>query len=450
MAFPKGFVWGAAAAAYQVEGAAYEDGKGLSVWDTFCKRKNAIWSAHHGDVACDHYHRYREDVGLMKQMGLQAYRLSVSWPRVIPNGTGSVNAKGLDFYSRLVDELLGAGISPYVTLFHWDYPYELYCRGHWMNPDSSKWFADYTQVVVDALSDRVKHWFTLNEPQVFIGLGHQNGIHAPGDKLDMRHLLRIGHNVLLSHGRATQVIRSRSKQAALVGYAPVAVVKSPASERPEDIKAARDASMSCAEGNLWNNTWWMDPVYLGKYPEDGLKVYAADLPEIGADDMATIHQPVDFCGFNIYFGDRVEADANGKTRTVEYPVGYPRTLIRWPVTPESIYWGAKFMHERYGKPIYVTENGLSNQDWIHLDGQVHDSQRIDFLTRYLREFRRAGEDGIDIRGYFQWSIMDNFEWAEGYRERFGLIFVDYPTQKRVLKDSAHWYAELIKDNGAKL
>ncbi len=459
MGFPQDFVWGAAAASYQIEGAAYEDGKGLSVWDTFCRKPGSIWNGHTGDAACDHYHRYAEDVALMQQIGLQAYRMSISWPRVMPNGTGAVNPKGLEFYDRLIDTLLAAQITPYVTLFHWDYPYELYCRGGWLNPDSSAWFADYTKVVVEKLSDRVKHWMTFNEPQVFIGLGHQEGTHAPGDKLDYPQILRMGHNMLLAHGKSVQVIRATSKSPCQVGYAPVGIVKYPASDRPEDVAAAR-ASMFAIEGkhwrpmtsnkHCWSNTWWMDPVLLGHYPDDGLKVYAADLPDIKPGDMQTICQPIDFLGINVYFGWKAELRNDGTIQDAALPVGYPTTSFRWGVSPEVLYWGPKFFWERYKLPIVITENGMSNVDWIALDGKVHDPQRIDFLHRYLRELRRASAEGVPIAGYFQWSIMDNFEWAEGYRERFGLVYVDYPTQQRVLKDSAYWYKDVIASNGANL
>ncbi|MFN2302996.1 MAG: GH1 family beta-glucosidase [Anaerolineales bacterium] len=460
MSFPKGFVWGAAAASYQVEGAAYEDGKGLSVWDMFCKNPGAIWNGHTGDMACDHYHRYQEDVALMKEIGLHAYRLSISWPRVLPEGIGTINTQGLDFYDRLVDELLAAGITPYITLFHWDYPYELYSRGSWLNPDSPEWFAEYTKVVVDKLSDRVTYWMTFNEPQAFIGLGYHEGRHAPGDRLGFAQVLRIGHNMLLAHGKSVQMVRACSKTPCQVGYAPVGFVRAPATERTEDIEAARQATFSAVgrhwrqsifemtEKSCWNNTWWMDPVILGRYPEDGVKLFEADMPKIRDGDMQTICQPLDFLGLNIYFGWKFQAGTNGQPDEVLPPVGYAQTAFRWIVMPEVLYWGPKFFWERYQIPIMITENGMSNIDWIALDGKVHDPQRIDFLNRYLLQLQKACEDGVDLRGYFQWSIMDNFEWAEGYKERFGLIYVDYPSQKRILKDSAYWYQEVITSNGA--
>ena len=450
MSFPDGFIWGAAAASYQIEGAAYDDGKGPSVWDMQCRRPGAIWSGHTGDVACDHYHRYREDVALMRQVGLHAYRLSISWPRVMPDGRGIVNEQGLAFYDALIDSLLDAGITPYVTLFHWDYPYELYCKGGWLNRDSADWFADYTRVVIDRLSDRVTHWITQNEPQCFVWLGHSTGMHAPGDKLDFPEVLRIAHHTLLAHGMSVQVIRAHSTRPCQIGFAPVGAIAMPATDAPEDVAAARRAMFEVNEKTLFTNSWWSDPAIFGRYPEDGLALFGTAMPDIHEGDMDTICQPLDFYGVNIYSGRCVKAGVDGRPETVEWPVGMAQTAFRWPVTPESLYWGPRFLYERYQLPLIVTENGLSNQDWVALDGKVHDPQRIDFLTRYLREFERAGMDGVDIRGYFQWSIMDNFEWAEGYKERFGLVYVDFATQSRIPKDSAYWYTNVIKTNGASL
>jgi len=448
MGFPKNFVWGAAAASYQIEGAAYEDGKGLSVWDTFCKKDGAVWSGHTGEVGCNHYHHYKEDVALMKEIGLQAYRLSVSWPRVLPEGAGRVNEKGLDFYDKLVDELLAAGISPYVTLFHWDYPYELYCRGGWLNPESPDWFAEYARLVVEKLSDRVCNWITYNEPQCFIGLGLYEGRHAPGDRLRRAEMLRAGHNMLLGHGKGVQAIRANSKQDAQVGFVIAGNVKMPATDSAEDREAARTAMFSINDQDtFWNNSWWLDPIYFGRYPEEGLDYYGTDVPTVAAGDMDIICQPLDFFAFNIYQGKRVRAGADGRYEQLPHHFGHPLTAFHWAVVPEVLYWGPKFYSERYKLPVFITENGLSNEDWIFIDGKVHDPQRIDFLTRYLKQLEKAIADGVDVRGYFQWSIMDNFEWACGFRERFGLIYIDYETQQRVLKDSAYWYKEVIASNG---
>lgn len=450
MSFPKEFVWGAAAASYQIEGAFDVDGRGLSVWDMLCRKQGAIFGGHTGDVACDHYQRYREDIALMKQIGLQAYRLSISWSRILPGGTGAVNEKGLAFYDALIDALLEAGITPWVTLFHWDYPYDLYCRGGWLHPDSPDWFADYTQIVVDRLSDRVHHWMTQNEPQCYIGMGHHDGVHAPGVRLGWDDILRMTHNSLLAHGKSVQVIRARAKTPSRIGAVPVGVTFMPASDSPADIDAARAVMFGIQQPDTWNNTWYADPMIFGRYPEDGLRVYERHMPSIGADDMATIAQPLDFYGCNIYHGEYIRAGADGAPQKVETYAGHPMTMMKWWVRPEALYWGPRFLHERYGLPVIVMENGLANQDWVSVDGAVHDPQRIDFTTRYLVALRNAIEDGVPVGGYFHWSIMDNFEWAEGYSQRFGLVYVDFSTQQRVLKDSAYWYRDVIASNGATL
>lgn len=447
MSFPKDFVWGASTSSYQIEGAAYADGKGLSVWDMFCKTAGRVWENNTGDVACDHYHRYAEDVRLMAEIGLQAYRLSISWPRVLPNGIGAVNEKGLAFYDRLIDTLLANNIQPWVTLFHWDYPYALYCRGGWLNRESADWFAEYTQVVIDKLSDRVSHWITQNEPQCYIHFGHHTGENAPGLKLGFAEVLRAAHHSLLAHGNSVQVIRARAKIKPTIGAAPVGIAKIPASIQPEDINAARAASFAITSKSCWSNTWFADPMILGQYPEDGLKLFAREMPEIRGGEMETICRPLDFYGVNIYFDETVRAGVQGGYETVQKPLGPALTTMPWELTPEALYWGPKFLYERYRLPIVVTENGMANCDWIHLDGKVHDPQRIDYLTRYLRAYHRAIADGVAAQGYFVWSLLDNFEWAHGYKSRFGLIYVDYATQQRVLKDSAWWYKKVSAANG---
>lgn len=454
MPFPGDFVWGAATASYQIEGAASEDGKGLSVWDVFTRKPGAVWRGHNGDIACDHYHRFADDVALMRQLGLNAYRFSISWPRVLPEGTGRVNPAGLDFYDRLVDALLEAEVTPFVTLFHWDYPYELYCRGGWLNRDSADWFAAYATVVAERLGDRVKHWFTLNEPTVFVVMGHQDGVHAPGDRWQFSQALRITHHVLLAHGKSAQAIRAASAGPCQVGAAPVGAVGIPATETPADIEAARRYMFDLWGRTLWQNAWWLDPMFLGRYPEAGVQAFAADLElaqvPYASDDLRTICQPLDFFGFNCYNGQVVRMGEAGEVEVVPHTPNQPITSFYWPVTPEALRWGPRFFFERYQKPIYVTENGLANPDWVSLDGKVHDPQRIDFVRRYLLQVEKAIADGVDFRGYFHWSLMDNFEWAEGYKHRFGMIYVDFDTLQRIPKDSAHWYSEVIASQGASL
>ncbi len=448
MAFPKDFIWGAATSSYQVEGAAYRDGGGMSVWDMLGRQPGRIKNGDTGEMACDHYRRYREDVGLMAEMGLQAYRFSISWPRILPEGTGVINDKGLDFYSRLVDALLERGIAPWVTLFHWDYPYALYCRGGWLNRDSADWFAEYTARVVDRLSDRVAHWMTLNEPQCFIGMGHLDGSHAPGLQMGLAEVLRAAHHALLAHGRAVQVIRARAIKAPLIGTVQANLVSIPATGRPEDITAARRRMFAIRRKSFFNNSWFSDPMILGHYPEDGLRLFAADMPELPSGDLAIIHQPLDFFGANIYSGRCIRATPAGEAENVP-DADLPVTAMGWPVTPEALYWGPRFLHERYRLPIVITENGMASDDTLE-DDRVHDRQRIDFLQQYLEEYSRAIAEGVPALGYFLWSVMDNFEWAEGYAKRFGLIHVDYASQRRTLKDSAHWYREVIASRGGHL
>lgn len=450
MSFPENFVWGAAASSYQVEGGAYEDGKGLSVWDIMCRQPRRIWEDNTGEISCDHYHRYQEDARLMGQIGLKAYRLSVSWPRVIPDGVGSPNEKGLAFYDRLIDALLENGVQPWVTLFHWDYPYSLYRRGGWLNPDSSDWFAEYTRVIVDKLSDRVSYWMTLNEPQVFIDSGHRLGRHAPGLQLALPDVLLAAHNALLAHGKSVQVIRSRARRKPVIGAAPVGITSFPATVNPQDIEAARRRTFTVLEKDCWSNTWFTDPMVLGRYPEEGIRLFGSDMPHVPEEDLKTICQPLDFYGANIYHGQCVRAADDGGFELVKGDDGPALTTMDWRVTPEALYWGPRFLFERYRLPVVVTENGMANCDWAHADGKVHDPQRIDFLTRYLGQLARAIDDGVNVQGYFLWSVMDNFEWAQGYKQRFGLIYVDYPTGKRTLKDSAYWYKEVIASNGGVL
>lgn len=449
MGFKKDFVWGAATASYQIEGAWNEDGKGLSIWDVFSHEPNKICEGHTGDVACDHYHRYKQDVKLMKQLGIKAYRFSISWPRLIPNGVGKLNPKGVEFYSNLIDELLENGIEPYITLFHWDYPYELYKKGGWLNDDSVNWFADYAARVAELFSDRVKNFITFNEPQCFIGESYLGAAHAPGLRVSYKDVFQMCHNVLKAHGAAVIALRKNAKQPIKIGYAPTGTVCYPSSENEADIEAARKNMFKCNyinNGVMWNISWWSDPVILGKYPQDGLELYKEYLPEITDEDMKLINQPIDFFGSNIYNGEEVKSDSNGNPIIVARKIGHGKTAIQWTVTPESLRWGPRFYYERYKLPFFITENGMSAHDVVSLDGKVHDPNRIDFLNRYLIELEKATDDGVDIGGYFQWSFMDNFEWAKGYTERFGLVYVDYETQQRIPKDSAYWYKNWIEEH----
>ena len=440
--FSEDFVWGAAAASYQIEGTRAA-GVGRSVWDGFCRTPGKVFDGHHGGIACAHENLAQQDVGLMDELGLKAYRLSISWPRILPTGRGTVSEQGLDFYDGLIDSLLEKGIDPWITLFHWDFPEALYFQGGWLNRDSADWFADYAAVVVDRLSDRARHWMPFNEPQCFIDLGHRVGEHAPGLNLPTDQLLRAAHHSLLGHGRVVQTIRARSKLPSIVGTVLVGVTKIPATDSAEDEAAARAVTCGVLTPDLWNNTWFADPLLIGQYPEDGKKLFAEAIASFPETDLAEIHQPLDFLGLNIYWGDPVRAGDEGP-KEVKHPIGQGRTSMGWPVTPEALYWGPKFLWDRYQCPIVITENGMANNDWVQSDGRVDDPQRIDFVKAYLKELQRANDDGVDVRGYFLWSILDNFEWALGYSKRFGLVHVDYETQKRTLKESARWYSKLIR------
>ena len=452
MGFPKDFLWGTATSSYQIEGAVHEDGKGRSIWDDFSHVQDNILDKSNGDVACDHYHHFREDVKLMADMGVKNYRFSICWPRILPEGTGRVNEAGVRFYSELVDCLLVHGIRPFVTLYHWDLPSALHRRGAWLNDDMPEWFAEYTRVVAQTLGDRVKDFFTINKPQCVIGLGYDLGIHAPGISMPVADRVRMIHNLLKCHGRAVQVLRE-CIPGVRVGYAPCADPAIPASDDPADVEAARQAYFRIkpeSRSLSFSVSWYSDPVCLGGYPEEGLKHFGKYLPEGWEKDMPLIHQPMDYYAQNIYQGKCWRAGEDGKPELVRWPVGYPRTAIGWPVTPEALYWGPKMLYERYGLPIIISENGMSCHDAVSLDGKVHDPNRIDFEQRYLRQLRRAIEDGVNVQGYFYWSFLDNYEWAYGYTERFGLVHVDYQTLKRTPKDSCLWYKHVMETNGEDL
>ena len=453
MSFRKDFIWGAATASYQIEGAAYEDGKGSDIWSDFSHEPGKVFQGHNGDIACDHYHRFKEDVALMKRMGVKNYRFSVSWPRLIPEGVGEVNPQGVAFYNALIDELIANGIRPFMTLFHWDYPSALLKKGAWTNPDSPRWFESYTEVIARCFGDRVKDFITFNEPQCFIGLGFGSGAHAPGYKLPLSATVLMSHNVLKAHGLSVLKLRELVPDCR-VGYAPCGDPRIPETNSPEDIEAARKAYFDVSdepEGWAFNISWWSDPPMLGRYPEAGLKKLGKYLPEGWEKDLALIHQPLDFYAQNIYNGRLVKAaDNECGYAHVDYAPGHPKTAIQWFVTPDALYWGPKFLYERYKTPFLITENGMSCHDAVSLDGRVHDPNRQDYMHRYLRAYKRAAEDGVDAIGYFAWSLMDNFEWAMGYFDRFGLVYVDYQTQERIVKDSFYWYKEVMETNGDNL
>jgi beta-glucosidase len=429
--FPDGFLWGTATAAYQIEGAVDEDGRGPSVWDTFSARPGKVANGDTGEVACDHYHRWAEDVALMTELGATAYRFSISWPRVQPDGKGPVNPKGIAFYDRLVDALCEQGIVPMATLFHWDTPQPVEDGGGWLDGDTAERFGAYAAAVADALADRVQHWVTLNEPIVHLLLGYATGTHAPGRTL-LTEALPAAHTLMLGHARAVQALRSRGAQSVGLtnNYTPVW----PATSAPPDLAAAQ------AFDTLYNRLF-TEPVLHGTYPP-GLHPALQQAPP---EDLEAIHAPIDFLGVNYYHPTQIAAPAEGSPLPFQLTelTDFPTTAFGWPVVPDGFRQALVELAERYGEelpPVYVTENGCA------YDG-IDDPQRIAYLDGHLRALHAAITAGVDVRGYFVWSLLDNFEWAEGYSKRFGLVHVDYATQTRTPKSSFHWYGDLIAAGG---
>ncbi len=441
--FPRAFLWGTATAAYQVEGAASEDGRLPSVWDTFSHTPGKTAGGATGDVANDHYHLYKGDVQLMKALGVKAYRFSIAWPRVFPAGDGQPNPKGLDFYNRLVDELVANGIQPFATLYHWDLPQSLQTRvGGWESRDTSKAFAEYAGYVAKRLSDRVKHIFTINEFGAFVELGYRVGIHAPGLKLPAGRFNQTRHHAVLGHGLAVQAIRANAAPGTKVGLAENMTICVPVIESKPHIEAAVRATREV-------NAPYMTVIQEGKYTDAYLSNAGADAPKFTPEDLKIISSPLDFVGINIYTPMYVRADANRLGFTsVPHPASFPHMLSPWLfIGPEALYWGPRHAANIWKvKEIYITENGCSSSDVPAADGKVYDTDRIMYLRNYLTQLQRATSEGVPVRGYFLWSLMDNFEWADGYSNRFGIHYVDYATQKRTPKLSADFYREVIAHN----
>ena len=429
--FPKDFLWGAASAAPQIEGGWDCDGRTPSIWDVAPAGKVKNNDTTH--EACDHYHHYKEDVALMKEMGLKSYRFSISWSRIVPE-EGRVNPKGLRFYSDLVDELIANGIEPLVTIYHWDLPVWVQEKGGWMSETTIPLFAEYTKIVVEALSDRVKWWIPMNEPQCFIMNGHMVGAHAPfkNNYLALSKLTRI---CLLAHGESVRTIRKYAKQPVKVGIAMAAGCFVPENETEEAVADARKKSFYYMNGTM-SNRWWADPIFKGK------TVTAYGVYRTRKKDMPKVKCDMDFIGVNVY--SPFQKNWYGTSDTVPEE---RKTSMGWVIDGRVLYWTIRFFHERYGLPIMVTENGMADNDIISPDGQVHDAKRIGFIHEYLGNVKRAVAEDIPVLGYQHWSVMDNFEWAEGYAPRFGLIHVNYETQKRTLKDSAYEYRKIIETNG---
>lgn len=443
--FPSNFVWGAATAAYQIEGATHEDGRGLSVWDTFSATPGKVHNGHTGDVADDHYHRYQDDVELMAGLGLDAYRFSIAWSRILPQGRGSINEKGLDFYERLVDTLLAKGIKPFATLYHWDLPQALQDEGGWAKRETAYAFADYAEIVVKRLGDRVAGWITHNEPWVVAYLGHGVGVHAPGLK-NMQTAVDVAHHLLLSHGLAVPRLRALVAPGTQVGITLNLSQVYPADERSE---TARDVALA----DSFNVRWFVEPLFRGSYPDQLFTDLAVNPPPIQDGDLTTISTPIDFLGVNNYFrwvvrGQEQRPRADSYQTVAPIP-GACYTEMGWEIAPEGLRDLLVRLHRDYNVPsLYVTKNGAAFKDEWHGEEVVSDPRRVSYLQEYIHAVGEALQQGAPVKGYFVWSLLDNFEWAEGYSKRFGIVYIDYPTQRRIPKESSRWYASLIKEHSA--
>ncbi|MCZ8520864.1 MULTISPECIES: GH1 family beta-glucosidase [Paenibacillus] len=440
--FPSGFRWGAATASYQIEGAYDEEGRGMSIWDTFSRTPGKVLNGDTGDVACDSYHRYEEDIALMKELGIDSYRFSIAWPRIFPEGTGKVNSLGLAYYERLVDALLAAGIEPVVTLYHWDLPQALQERGGWGNRETIDAFVQYAEVIFGALSPKVTKWLTINEPWCVSFLSNFLGVHAPGNT-DLQLAVDVAHHLLVAHGRTVRRFRELGLEGE-IGYAPNVTWIEPYSTRQEDIDACRRATG-------WFVEWFMDPVFKGTYPDflvDWFRAKGAEVPVLEGD-METISEKIDVLGINYYTGNvgRFREGA-GFFDCEDIDMGYQRTDIGWPIYPDGFHHVLRYIQSLYGDiPIYITENGSCYNDGPE-EGRVNDTQRVAYLRRHLTQLERVIASGVPVLGYFTWSLMDNFEWAEGYSKRFGIIHVDYDTLKRTPKESYYWYRSMIAAGGS--
>jgi beta-glucosidase len=441
--FPKDFLWGTATSSYQIEGAVNEDGRGPSIWDIFSHTQGKIEDGTNGDRANDHYHRYKEDVRLIKDIGVKAYRFSIAWPRVFPDGTGSPNPKGLDFYNRLIDELLANGIEPYATLYHWDLPQALQDGvGGWQSSETAKAFGNYSGYVAERITDRVKNIFTVNEAGRFVNFGYGWGIDAPGLKLPNPQLNQVRHHVALGHGLAVQAVRAYGRAGTRVGVAENIAACVPAINTPENIRATEIATREL-------NAGFLGVILDGKYTDGFLEYAGAAAPKFTADELRIISSPTDFVGLNIYAPQfYITATENKPFKVLPFPASFPHMNSEWlRIGPETIYWVPRIAAKIWNiENIYISENGTSSEDKLAADGQVYDLDRIMFLRNYLTQLQRAIAEGVPVRGYFLWSLMDNFEWIFGYDKRFGLYHVDFQTQARVPKLSATFYHDVVARN----
>jgi beta-glucosidase len=437
--FPKDMKWGTATASYQIEGAVKEDGRGPSIWDTFSHAPGNVKNGENGDVACDSYHRYEEDIEIMKELGIDTYRFSVAWPRIFPTGDGEINLKGLEFYHKFVDKLLEAGIEPMCTLYHWDLPQDLQDKGGWANRETIDAFVRYAETMFKEFSGKIKYWITLNEPWCISYLSNYIGVHAPGNQ-DLQLATNVAHHLLVAHGRTVQKFRELNIEGE-IGFAPNTTWLEPFSDKQEDIDA-------CNREIAYFIEWFMDPVFKGEYPQFMLDWFKKKGVEVKMEDgdLEDIHQPIDFLGINYYTGHLARHKENEGLFDWEFvEMGHERTDIGWPVYPEGFYNVLTRITDRYGKvPIYITENGSCYND-EPVDGRVRDDSRTKYLKQHLTALSRSIESGVNIKGYLTWSLLDNFEWAEGYSKRFGIVYVNYRTQERIKKDSFYWYKQTISN-----
>jgi len=439
LSFPNDFAWGCATAAYQIEGAVNTDGRGPTNWDVFSHTPGRVANGDTGDVACDSYHRHVDDIALLKNLGVSSYRMSLAWSRIFPKGRGKPNPKGVDYYDRVIDALLAAGIKPYVTMFHWDLPQAL--PGGWQNRDTAKAFGDYAGYMAGKLSDRVKNFMTVNELRCFTDLGHLVGIHAPGMKLDAAAVNQVRHNGVLAHGLGVEAIRANARRGTQVGIADNTTFYVPVIETPDHIAAAKKATRE-------NNAMFLTAIMEGRYIDEYLKQEGPAAPKVQPGDMATISSPLDFVALNIYTPEWVRADDSPKGyATIPHIASSPRMASPWLVLgPEVAYWGVRQVSELWKpKTLYISENGASADDPV-TNGRIDDVDRVMYLRNYVGQFRRAVAEGYPLKGYFLWSLMDNFEWADGYTKRFGIHYTDFKTQQRIPKLSAAWYKQVIRQN----
>lgn len=441
----KDFLWGVSSAAYQVEGAYNEGGKGLSIWDEASHTKGRIFAGQTADVSCDEYHLFKDDVKLMREMGVKAYRFSISWPRILPDGSGKVNEEGVKYYRELLTELKKANIIPVVTLYHWDLPLKLFEKGGFLNPDISDVFADYAETVVKELWDLIDYYIIFNEMQVVVEDGHFTGAHAPFLRLSRENVFKVAHNVLLCIGKAEKRMRKAAGRKIKIGVAPCFTPAIP--KNPEDVELAREFSFA-PTGDFYDGCFFTDALILGKFADNYLPWFKEYGYNPTKEDLKIIKSDLDFFGFNNYFGIYVENE-NGKAVRAKCSPQTPLNALKWQITPEAPYYGAKFYYERYKLPIIFTENGIPLSEWKLPDGTVADDYRIDFMRKYIGYIKKAAEE-VPIDGYFYWCFSDNFEWALGYSARFGLVYVDYETQERTVKKSGYWYKKVIASNGEDL